>query len=156
MTSDALRTNTQAEQGCNCHSVITKIFNPRKYWIVTIQPFFGRHSSIQWLYCLLLVFIVQLFFIQYLCLIRCFCLIQCFVRLFSVQIIQCILSSDTGNVFQVFWSGYTRTNQQSINIIQQTEPSLSSNRNKDAYYNYRHREISGTNFSIQVYQTMRQ
>jgi hypothetical protein len=34
--------------------------------------------------------------------------------------------------------------------MQQTAPSLSEYRKQEAYYNHRHRGISGTNFSIQV------
>ncbi len=51
--------NIQANRVAIVSSVITKIFNPSKYWTVTIQLLFERHSFDQWLYCLLLVFIVR-------------------------------------------------------------------------------------------------
>ncbi len=45
---------------------------------------------------------------------------------------------------------------ESINIIQQTVPSLSQYRKREPYYHHRHRGISRTVFSIQVKQTARQ
>jgi hypothetical protein len=70
------------------------------------------------------------------------------VFLFSVRIIQCIFCSDAGNVFQVFRSRYTTANKQSITIIQQTAPSMSLYRKREAYYNRRHRGIRRDNVLI--------
>ncbi len=113
--------NIQAIRVAIVSSVITKIFYPSKYWTVTIQPLLNDTFLISAciVYC-------QFLLLNF-CLIQCFCLTQCFlfdsVLLFSIQIIQCIFCSDTGNVFQVFQSGYTTSNKQSLNIIQQTAPS---------------------------------
>jgi hypothetical protein len=138
-------------------SIIPKIFNPSKYWAVTIQPFWKT------LFCSVpVLFIASFYFSTF---IQCFCSIWCSlfdamllfisVLLISVWIIQCIFCSDRGNVFKVFRSRFTTTNKQSINIIQQTSPSLSLYRKWETFYNHRYRGISGTNFSIRVKQTAR-
>jgi hypothetical protein len=109
------------------NSVITKVFNTCKCWTVRIKPFLKNTQPFNAciVYCQFLVFDFCLFY-SMLCLILCFvCLILCFCLIVQSQIIQCIFCSDTGNVFQVFWSRYTTTNRLSINIIQQTAPSLS-------------------------------
>ncbi len=99
-------------------SVITKIFNPCKYWTVTIQPF-SKNPTINCLYCLLPVFLARLLFIQ------CFCSFQCICLIIQCLITQSIFCSETEIVLQVFWSHITTTIRKFIDIIQQTAPSLS-------------------------------
>ncbi len=102
------------------NSIIRKIFNPCKYWAVTIKPF-RKHSN----HSVTVLFVASFYFLTFghslLCANQCFCSnVQCLIT-------QCIFCSDTGIVFQVFQSCYshTTTNQQSINIIHQTVPFLS-------------------------------
>ncbi len=107
-------------------SVIAKIFNPSKYWMVTSQlPLNGTVFN----RCLLL-FISSYLLLNF-CLVPfvqfsvysmpCFCSIQIF---YSVQIIRCMFCPDPWNVFQVFRSRKTSIIMQSINIIHQTAPSF--------------------------------
>jgi hypothetical protein len=88
------------------NSGITKIFNPCKYLMVTIQHFRKTlNDSVPVLF--ITSFIVQVLLIQCFYWIQSFCLT-----------IQCIFCSDTGIVFQVFRSHITTTTCQSINIGQ--------------------------------------
>ncbi len=118
-------------------SVITKIFNPSKYCTVTTQPLLNDTLLISAciVYCQFSLFdIVRLLFDSVFLFDSVLLFDSVFlsnsvllfdsVLLFCILIIQCIFSPDTGNVFQVFWSHFTTTNKQSINIIQQTAPSF--------------------------------
>jgi hypothetical protein len=98
--------NIQANRVTVVSSIITKIFNPSKYWMVTIQPLLNDTLLISaCINCQFLLFD--------LCSIQCFCLTRCFLfelsAFVSIQIIQCIFCSDTGNVVQVFQSHYITT-----------------------------------------------
>jgi hypothetical protein len=111
--------NIQAIKVAIVSSIITKIFKPCKYWTVTNQPFVKTFSnSVSFFYFLPVycsTFVHSLFF----------CSIQCFVQfsdqLFSVWLFSVLFSSDTGIVFQLFWS----LRPHKLNIIHQTAPSLS-------------------------------
>ncbi len=110
--------NIQAHRVVIVSSIITKIFNPSKYWTVTTQPLLEQHSSDQCLYC-----IASFYCSIFVCFVVLFDSVLCsYSSLFSIQIIQCIFCPDPGNVFQVFRSRYTPIIKQSINIIQQTAP----------------------------------
>ncbi len=66
-------------------SVITKIFNPCKYWTVKIQPFV-KHSVFQCLLCLLPVYCLTVDHSVF------FCSIRCFFNLICCQTIQCLIT----------------------------------------------------------------
>jgi hypothetical protein len=97
-------------------SLILKIFNRSKYYMVTIQPFLKTLICsvpalfIVSFYCLTLVHSVLLFDSVLCSIVQCLNYSVCF--LFWHR-----------KYFQVFQSRYT--NRQSINIIKQTAPSLS-------------------------------
>jgi hypothetical protein len=79
--------NIQSNMVAIVSSIITKIFNPRKYWMVTIQPFIKTlRNSVSVLFIASLLFdfcsICFLLFDSVLCLIQC-SISQC-------SIVQCI------------------------------------------------------------------
>ncbi len=102
--------NNQTNRVAIVSSIITKKFNPCKYWKVTIQLFVKPlNNSVPVVYC-------QFYFLTFVfcCLIQCFvrfsalfdtvlCSIQCFVQ-FNVRLFSVFFCSDTGIVFLVFWS----------------------------------------------------
>ncbi len=91
--------NIQANKVAIVSSVITKIFNPRKHWTVTIPLLLNDTLLISAciICCLFLLFDVssiQYFFDSM--------LLFDLILFFSIQIIQCIFCPDPGNVFRVF------------------------------------------------------
>jgi hypothetical protein len=96
-------------------SVIAKIFNPCKYWTVTIQPF---HKTLN--LSVPVLFIASFYGSALVCSVF-FCSIQCFC-----SIIQCIFLFSYWNCIPGISipTSYTTTITQLINIIQQTAPSL--------------------------------
>jgi hypothetical protein len=82
--------NIQANRISNVSSVITKIFNPYKYWTVTSQPFI-KHLVIQCLFCLLSVYCsnVVRFSVSFVWFSVFFCSISCStIQCFSVLILE--------------------------------------------------------------------
>ncbi len=120
--------NIQANRVAIVSSVITRIFNPSKYWTVTIQLLL--YDTLLFSACI----VYRQFLLFDFCLLQCFCSIQCFIPcsafIWFNSFVQCsnysvyIFCPDPENVFQVIQSCYTPTIKQSINIIQQTAPSL--------------------------------
>ncbi len=125
------------KQGCNCQFRNHKILNPRKIvWSTfTLQflfmlsatvfhRFFVASFSVCYLSvvifhiasCFVFVF-VTLSIISNL-LLFLFCSL-CFIWLLVVWLFSVFFCSDTGNLFQVFWSSYQQPSHKSINIITQ-------------------------------------
>ncbi len=120
-----LITNTWANRVAIVSSVITKIFNPCKYWMVTTQPsvYMFSESVFVLIHCQFSVIIHLLF--NFNSLLFCFCSIHS-VWLFSVQLFvsQCIFWFWYWNCIPGILIPYLQTTiQQSINI-HQTAPSF--------------------------------
>jgi hypothetical protein len=99
-----LITNAWANRVAIFSFVITKIFNPYKHWMVTIQPSVLYVQGISVYLFLLPVFcrcssVVPFSFASVLFLFNLLCSIQCLLILF----IKCIFWPITGIVFQEFW-----------------------------------------------------
>ncbi len=124
------------KQGCNCQFRNHKIINPRKIvWsTLTLQFLFMLSISFwsflccQFIVCYLSVvifhiascFVFVFIFLSVISnlLLFLFCSL-CFIWLLVVWLFSVILCSDTGNLFQVFWSSYQQPSGKSINIIPQ-------------------------------------
>ncbi len=72
--------NIQANRVAFVSSVITKKFNPSKYWSVTIQLLVNDTLLISACIVYCQFFIIRLLFDSVFCSIQCFCSTQCFVR----------------------------------------------------------------------------
>ncbi len=141
--------NIHANRAAIVSSVITKIFNPSMYWMVTIEPLF-----LMTLFWAVLVFFIASFYCLTFVQLSAFCSIR--------FIFQCLHYSVN------FLSWYRKCPDVSIPLynIQQavnkhhTADSvifcLSIGSERPTYYSPRHRGISGTNFSIRVKQMARQ
>jgi hypothetical protein len=95
-----LITYTRANRVAIVSLVITKIFNPSKYWTVTTQPsvICSVFIHIHYQFSVIVISCVTLI---------CFCLAFIRITLFDYSVfdylfIQCIFCPDTGIVFQVF------------------------------------------------------